>query len=94
MIKIKDQAVKTQVKQRLARIEGQLRGVQKMINDDRDCKEIIQQLIAIRAAIQAASLTFMQDVASECLLNLEKEYDPEEQRAMLTEVIQMLGKIS
>lgn len=94
MIKIKDQVIKTQVNQRLARIEGQLRGVQKMINDDRDCKEVIQQLIAIRAAIQAASLTFMQDVASECLLNLEEEYDPDEQRAMLTDVIQMLGKIS
>lgn len=94
MITIKDQAVKTQVKQRLARIEGQLRGVQKMIDDDRDCKEIVQQLIAIRAAIQAASLNFMQDVASECLLNLEAEYDPQEQRAMLSDVIQMLGKVS
>lgn len=94
MITIKDQTAKTHTKQRLARIEGQLRGVQKMIDSERDCKEILQQLIAIRAGIQAASLNFVQEVASECLLNIEHQDDPDEQRAMLTDVIQLLGKVS
>jgi DNA-binding FrmR family transcriptional regulator len=86
--------VKTQVNQRLARIEGQIRGVQKMIDEERDCKAILQQLIAIRAAIQAASINFLQEIASDCVLNLNKDDDPEAQHALLVDLIQMMGKIT
>lgn len=79
---------------RLARIEGQLRGVQKMIDESRDCREIVQQLIAIRAAVQAASLNFMQDVASDCLLHQVDSSDPAAQQAMMADLINMLGKVS
>jgi DNA-binding FrmR family transcriptional regulator len=47
-IKIENPKIKEQIIQRLSRIEGQIRGVQKMISEDRDCKEIIQQLLAER----------------------------------------------
>jgi CsoR family transcriptional regulator, copper-sensing transcriptional repressor len=94
MIKTNNPEVKAKVKNRLSRIEGQLRGVQKMIDADRDCKEILQQLIAIRAAIQSASLNFMQDVASDCLLNPEPTENPKTQQALLAELIQMLGKVT
>lgn len=94
MIKIKNPQVKKQVIQRLARIEGQLRGVQKMIAEDRDCKDVVQQLIAIRSAVQSASLNFMQEVASECLLNPDGQGDSEAQRAALADMIKLLGKIT
>lgn len=94
MIQTKNPEVKAQVKRRLARIEGQLRGVQKMIDDDRDCREILQQLIAIRAGIQSASLNFLQEVVTECLLDVESNQEPSSQRAMMAELIQMLGKVS
>jgi CsoR family transcriptional regulator, copper-sensing transcriptional repressor len=94
MITTNNPEVKAKVKNRLSRIEGQLRGVQKMIDADRDCKEILQQLIAIRAAIQSASLNFMQDVASDCLLNPEPTENPKTQQALLAELIQMLGKVT
>jgi len=86
--------VKVQINRRLSRIEGQLRGVQKMIDENRDCREILQQLIAIRSAVQAASLNFMQDVASDCLMNPDDQDDPESQRAMMVDLIKMLGKVS
>jgi DNA-binding FrmR family transcriptional regulator len=94
MINTKNPEVKQQIKQRLSRIEGQLRGVQKMIDEDRDCRDIIQQLIAIRSAVQSASLNFMQDVASDCLLNQTAQDDPETQRALMSDLIKMLGKVS
>ena len=94
MVTIKKPVVKAQVNQRLARIEGQLRGVQKMIKEDRDCKAILQQLIAIRAAIQAASINYLQEMASECVLNLDKNQDPESQHGLLVDLIQMMGKIT
>ncbi len=94
MIQTKNPEVKAQVKRRLARIEGQLRGVQKMIDDDRDCREIVQQLIAIRAGIQSASLNFLQEVATDCLLDIDSNQEPGSKRAMMRELIQMLGKVS
>ncbi len=94
MIQTKNPEVKDQIKHRLARIEGQLRGVQKMIDEDRDCREVIQQLIAIRAGVQAASLSFMQDVASDCILHPDEEQGSEVQREMIQDLIQLLGKVS
>jgi len=94
MINITDPQSKENIKHRLSRIEGQLRGVQKMIDTDRDCRDILQQLIAIRAGVQSASLSFMQDVARDCLLYTEDQADPEAQRALMNDLIQMLGKVS
>jgi DNA-binding FrmR family transcriptional regulator len=94
MITINNPQVKTQAIQRLARIEGQLRGVQNMIAEDRDCKDIVQQLIAIRSAVQSASLNFVQNVASECLLNREQQADPQTQQTNMIDLIKLLGKLS
>ena len=94
MIQTKNPEVKAHIKRRLARIEGQLRGVQKMIDDERDCREVLQQLIAVRSGIQSASLNFLQEVASECLLNLEAGDEPATQRETMAELIKMLGKVT
>ncbi len=94
MIQTTNPEVKDHIMHRLARIEGQLRGVQKMIDANRNCKDIIQQLIAIRASIQSASLSFMQDVADDCLLNLDQDKDPGTQKAVLKDLILLMGKVS
>ncbi len=93
-MQINDPKVKSKIKSRLARIEGQLRGIQKMIDEERDCREIMQQLIAVRSAIHASSLTFMREVASDCMLNLEDQNDPQSWQATLNEIIDLLGKVS
>ncbi|MEA3327580.1 MAG: metal-sensitive transcriptional regulator [Chloroflexota bacterium] len=94
MLQTTNSEVKDHILHRLARIEGQLRGVQKMIDENRDCKDIIQQLVAIRASIQSASLSFMQDVADDCLLNMDQHNDPSTQKAVLKDLIQLMGKVS
>ncbi len=94
MIKIQDQEAKTKITRRLARIEGQLRGVQKMMAEDRDCRDVLQQLIAIQSAVRSATLNFMQEVATDCLLYPSGEENSREQREKLNELIQMLGKVS
>ena len=58
--------VKQDMLARLRRIEGQARGVQRMIEDGRDCAEIIHQLASIRAAAQSASLFLLKHYAREC----------------------------
>ena len=70
-MKIESPEIKDTLKQRLRRIEGQVRGVQKMLDDDRDCHEILQQFAAIRAAVQNASDAFMRTHARECLTRMD-----------------------
>ncbi len=72
-MKIQDQDVKQKLLQRLRRIEGQVRGVQSMLNEERDCREVLQQLAAIHSAVQAASRVFLQEYATACLLEMDNE---------------------
>lgn len=59
--------VKNELTVRLRRIEGQVRGVLRMIEEDRDCPEILQQMSAIRAALYQASLVTARAYAARCL---------------------------
>jgi CsoR family transcriptional regulator, copper-sensing transcriptional repressor len=54
MSKLKDPAKKKAIRTRLARVEGQLRGLQSMIDDEVDCEKIAQQLSAARKALDKA----------------------------------------
>lgn len=61
--------VKGDLQRRLKRIEGQVRGVQRMLDEDRDCQAVLQQLAAIRSAVQQTSLVLVRAHATECLLH-------------------------
>ncbi len=52
---------------RLRRIEGQARGVQRMVDEQRDCAEIVNQLASIRAATQSATAFLLKQYARECV---------------------------
>jgi len=54
---------------RLRRIEGQVRGVQKMVEDDRYCIDILTQISAITKALQSVSLTLLDDHLGHCLVH-------------------------
>ncbi len=71
-MKIQDRDAKEKLIQRLRRIEGQMRGVQGMLDEERDCREIIQQLAAIHSAVQGASRYFLQEYATACLAELDE----------------------
>ncbi len=74
-MKIKNQETKEGLIKRLKRIEGQVRGLQSMLDDERECREIMQQLSAVSSAVKSTSRTFFQDYAALCLLDMGK--DPE-----------------
>jgi DNA-binding FrmR family transcriptional regulator len=90
-MKIHNDQAKEVLVQRLRRIEGQVHGVQQMLADERDCKEILQQMAAIRSAVQGFSRTFLQEYASACLLELDEAQppvDPVETRIKREKIIQ------
>ena len=57
---------------RLKRIEGQVRGVQRMVEEGRDCRAILNQLTAVRAAAYQVSVLLVRDYATQCLRDSEE----------------------
>jgi DNA-binding FrmR family transcriptional regulator len=80
---------KDDLTKRLRRIEGQVRGVTKMVEDDRDCREIIQQLAAIRSAANQVSLLVARSYASQCLCEPLEDDDRE---SVVADLIDVLSK--
>ena len=89
-MKVSDPQAKQALISRLKRIEGQLRGVQTMIDDERDCREVLQQLASARSALHSASLLFVEQYASNCLLT-EAGVQRTEREMLLKELITVLG---
>lgn len=61
-------ATKEQLNKRLARIEGQVRGVSRMVDEDRYCIDVLTQISAIQAALDKVALGLLDDHARHCLL--------------------------
>ena len=72
---------------RLRRIEGQARGVQRMVEEGRDCAEIIHQLASIRAATHGASVFLLKHYAKECSTEAGKTGGADERIAELIELM-------
>jgi CsoR family transcriptional regulator, copper-sensing transcriptional repressor len=56
---------------RLKRIEGQAKGIQKMIDEGRECTDVINQISALKAAVNAVSGEMLESFALNCLLHPE-----------------------
>ncbi len=66
-MKLADSEAKARLLGRIRRIEGQARGVARMIEEDRDCSEILQQLAAVRSAAHQATVALVRSYATECV---------------------------
>lgn len=92
-MKIRDEETRTAMVNRLRRVQGQLRGVETMLDQDRECREIIQQLSAVRSAVHSAMLSYMETYISECVLEqMESGSDRSQREKLAAELIHMLEK--
>ncbi len=82
--------VRNKLIKRLQRIEGQVRGVRRMLEEERDCADIVTQLAAIRGAVHQTSVLVVQEYAVNCLNNPDQEDAPEE---MVARLVQALGQM-
>lgn len=85
-------ATKESVGKRLRRVEGQVRGIAKMVEDDRYCIDVITQLGAVRAALRKIEEAVIRDHASHCVADAVRSGNPEEQRRKVDELIEVLGR--
>ncbi|HFI0107434.1 TPA: metal-sensitive transcriptional regulator [Streptococcus suis] len=75
---------------RLKRAEGQLRGIQKMIEEEQECIDIVTQLSAVRSSINSIMGLVIAQKVQDCIENPSD--NPEEQEARLAEVINLIIK--
>lgn len=66
---------------RLNRIEGQVRGVSKMVQDDKYCIDILTQVSAVKAALDKVALELLRDHANHCLTNDDVKPQGKENKA-------------
>ena len=92
-MKTNDDQIKEKLVHRLKRIEGQVRGVQTMVNEDRQCREILQQLTAIRSAVMSVSTVVLENYMTDCLLNLDDK-SVQERQELMDDMIQLINKAS
>ena len=60
---------KSAVRARLKRIEGQVRGINQMVEDDRYCIDVLQQIAAVTRALQGVALQLLDDHLAHCVVN-------------------------
>ena len=72
---------------RLSRIEGHVRGLRKMVEDDKDCPQILIQIAAIRAALNKASRIILEDHVETCMQEAVKSGESEHYISELKEAL-------
>ena len=83
----KDDAIK-----RLNKIEGQVRGIGKMISDDRYCIDILNQIQAIKSALSKVENAILKDHSKTCVASAIASGDEEEQRRKFNELVDLIAK--
>jgi DNA-binding FrmR family transcriptional regulator len=83
---------KTMCARCLNRIEGQVRGIARMIDDDRYCIDIDTQISAARAALRRVEEEILRDHVGHCVEHAIASGDAEEQRRKVAELMQVLSR--
>ena len=78
---------------RLNRIEGQVRGIGRMIEDERYCIEILQQMQAIKSALGKVEDAILKDHTATCVASAIASGDASRQREKFEELVDLLGKV-
>jgi DNA-binding FrmR family transcriptional regulator len=84
--------IKTSCLKRLKRIEGQIRGLAGMVEDDRYCIDVVTQIAAVRAALRRIEEIVLKDHVGHCVEHAIASGDPKEQRAKIAELMDVLGR--
>jgi len=83
---------RSQLLNRLHRIEGQVRGVAGMIEDGRYCIDVLTQLRAARAALARVETAMLKDHLNHCIEHAIVSGDAADQRKKAAELIELLGR--
>jgi DNA-binding FrmR family transcriptional regulator len=81
---------KQQIEARLSRIEGQVRGLRKMVDEDRYCIDVLTQVSAVRSALESVALLLLRDHTEHCVAEAIRGGDGSEKVRELSEAVERL----
>jgi DNA-binding FrmR family transcriptional regulator len=84
--------IKASVGKRLGRIEGQVRGLSKMVEEDRYCIDIVTQISAVRAALRRVEEEVLKDHVAHCVEHAIATGDKADQREKIAELMAVIGR--
>lgn len=87
-----DQDRKTNVEARLGRIAGQVSGIQRMVDADRYCVDILMQIAAVRAALGKVSKMLLESHIQTCVAGAFDTDDQDERAAKIEELVKIFEK--
>lgn len=83
---------KDAVLKRLRRVEGQVRGIAGMVEDDRYCIDVLQQISAAQAALDKVALALVDDHTRHCILDADGATRDERHRELMEALTRMVGR--
>ncbi len=86
------QTSKTATLKRLGRIEGQVRGLARMVEDDRYCIDIVTQISAARAALRRVEEEILREHVAHCVEHAITSGDKADQRQKVAELMDVMGR--
>ena len=85
---------KTSCMRRLGRIEGQVRGLSRMVDEDRYCIDVVTQIAAVRAALRRVEEEVLRDHVAHCVEHAITSGNAKEQRQKIAELMSVLERSS
>lgn len=86
-------AERAKIVNRLRRIEGQVAGVARMVEEERYCIDVLNQLQAVKAALSKAEDAVLADHAAHCVAAAIESGDPADQHSKFSELIALIGRV-
>ena len=83
-------ATREQLLKRLRRVEGQVRGIEKMVEEDRYCIDVLTQISAVQAALDKVALGLLDDHARHCVIEGHGDGEPQ---ALTDEVMAAVARL-
>jgi DNA-binding FrmR family transcriptional regulator len=84
--------IKTSCQKRLSRIEGQVRGLSRMVEEERYCIDIVTQISAVRAALRRVEEEVLKDHVAHCVEHAIASGDKSDQRQKIAELMAVIGR--
>ena len=81
---------KQQIEARLSRIEGQVRGLRKMVEEDRYCIDVLTQVSAVQSALQSVALVLLRDHTQHCVAEAIRSGEGSDKVRELSEAVERL----
>ena len=89
-----DQRTKSAALKRLGRIEGQVRGLARMVEEDRYCIDVVTQVSAVSAALRRFEEEVLREHVAHCVDHAIRQGNAKEQRRKVEELMQVLARSS